>query len=116
MMLRNLRAFFTKLFTPPARLLLRLGISPDVVTLIGTLGVMFGALYFFPRGELFIGVMVITAFVFADLLDGTMARMAGRSSKWGSFLDSTLDRLADAAVFAGLVLYFTGQEDRLLDA
>lgn len=116
MMLDRLRGFFSALFTPIAKGLLRLGISPDVVTVIGTLGVAFGALFFFPRGELFVGVMVITAFVFSDLIDGTMARLSGRSSKWGSFLDSTLDRIADAAIFAGLVVYFTGVGDSQLDA
>jgi CDP-diacylglycerol--glycerol-3-phosphate 3-phosphatidyltransferase/CDP-diacylglycerol--inositol 3-phosphatidyltransferase len=110
-MLNRFRAFWTKVLTPVARFLLRVGVSPDVVTLVGTLGVVTGALVFFPRGELLTGVLVITAFVFSDLLDGTMARMAGSSSKWGAFLDSTLDRLGDAAIFGGLVLYFAGPGD-----
>ena len=53
---------------------------------------------------------MITAFVFSDTLDGIMARMSERSSAWGAFLDSTLDRVGDAAVFGGLVLYFAGNE------
>ena len=61
MLNRFARAFFTKLFTPVARLLLRLGISPDVVTIVGTLGVCFGALAFYPRHEFFWGTIVITA-------------------------------------------------------
>lgn len=102
---------------PVARVLLRLGISPDVITIIGTLGVCVGALAFFPRGELFIGVMVILVFVFSDMLDGAMARMRGRSSAWGAFLDSTLDRVADAAVFGGLVLwYLRGGDEVVLGA
>lgn len=114
MLNRYARAFFTKLLTPVARLLLRLGVSPDVVTLVGTLGVCLGALVFFPRGQLFVGVLVITAFVFSDTLDGIMARMRGGSSSWGAFLDSTLDRAGDAAVFAGLTIwYFQGGDDRL---
>lgn len=107
-MLNRFRAFWTKLLTPIARFLLRLGVSPDAITLVGTVGVVAGALVFFPRGQLLVGVLVITAFVFSDLLDGTMARMSGTSSKWGAFLDSTLDRLGDAAVFGGLVLYYAG--------
>lgn len=107
-MLNRFRAYWTKLLTPIASFFLRIGVSPDAVTLVGTLGVVAGALVFFPRGELLIGVLVITAFVFSDLLDGTMARMSGTSSKWGAFLDSTLDRLGDAAIFGGLVLYFAG--------
>jgi CDP-diacylglycerol--glycerol-3-phosphate 3-phosphatidyltransferase/CDP-diacylglycerol--inositol 3-phosphatidyltransferase len=107
-MLNRFRAFWGNLFTPLARLLLRLGVSPDVVTLVGTLGVCAGALVFFPRGQLLIGVIVVTAFVFSDIVDGTMARLSGRSSKFGAFLDSTLDRLGDAAIFGGLVMYYDG--------
>ena len=81
------------------------------MTLVGTLGVAAGALWFFPRGQLLTGVLVITAFVFSDLLDGTMARMTGTSSKWGAFLDSTLDRLGDAAIFGGIVMYYVGPGD-----
>lgn len=110
MLNRFARALFTRLLTPVARLLLRLGISPDVVTLVGTLGVSAGALVFFPRGQLLIGVLVITVFVFSDTVDGIMARLSGRSSSWGAYLDSTLDRVGDAAVFGGLVLYYTNQE------
>jgi CDP-diacylglycerol---glycerol-3-phosphate 3-phosphatidyltransferase len=107
-MLERFRAFWGRLITPVARLLLRLGVSPDAVTLVGTLGVAFGALVFFPRGELAVGVLVVTAFVFSDMVDGQMARLSGRTSPWGAFLDSTLDRLGDAAVFAGLVLWYAG--------
>ena len=110
-MLERFRTFWTALLTPIARFLLRIGVSPDAVTVVGTLGVVLGALAFFPRGELLVGVLVITAFVFSDLLDGTMARMSGRSSKWGAFLDSTLDRLGDAAIFGGLAMYYIGPGD-----
>ena len=107
-MLNRFRDFWTRLISPIARLLLRLGVSPDAVTIIGTIGVSFGALFFFPRGQLLVGVLVITAFVFSDMIDGHMARLSGKSSAGGAFLDSTLDRLGDAAVFGGLVLYFMG--------
>lgn len=105
------RAFFTKLFTPIARLLIKLGISPDVVTIIGTLGVCVGALGFYPRGKFVAGTLIIVFFVFFDTLDGTMARMNNRPTRWGAFLDSTLDRIADAAIFSGLVLWYAGQGD-----
>lgn len=110
-MLERFRQFWTKLVSPIAHLLLRLGVSPDVVTVVGTLGVVSGALVFFPRGQFFVGVVVVTAFVFSDLVDGHMARLSGRTSPWGAFLDSTLDRLGDAAVFAGLVLWYAGEGD-----
>jgi phosphatidylglycerophosphate synthase len=105
-MFEHLRTFFTNLITPVARLLLRLNVTPDAVTVVGTLGVVVAALWFFPQGDLFVGVLVITAFVFSDLLDGTMARLSGRTSPWGAFLDSTLDRMGDSAIFGGLVLYY----------
>ncbi|MEU8775752.1 phosphatidylinositol phosphate synthase [Streptomyces sp. NPDC048606] len=102
------RAFFTRVLTPFAAFLLRRGVSPDAVTLIGTAGVVAGALVFFPRGEFFWGTITITLFVFSDLVDGNMARQAGTSSRWGAFLDSTLDRVADAAIFGGLALWYAG--------
>ncbi|KJY17761.1 MULTISPECIES: phosphatidylinositol phosphate synthase [Streptomyces] len=102
------RAFFTRVLTPFAAFLLRRGVSPDAVTLIGTAGVVAGALVFFPRGEFFWGTITITLFVFSDLVDGNMARQAGISSRWGAFLDSTLDRVADAAIFGGLALWYAG--------
>jgi len=110
-MFERFRAFWGGVFTPIARLLLTWGVSPDAVTLVGTLGVCFGALVFFPQGMLLTGVLVITAFVFSDIVDGNMARMSGRVSPFGAFLDSTLDRVADAAVFAGLAMYFVGPGD-----
>lgn len=106
-MLERFRHFWTNVWAPLANFLIRLGVTPDQVTIVGTIGVSAGALYFFPRGEFFIGVMVVTAFVFSDLMDGYMARKLGVSSKWGAFLDSTLDRVGDAAVFGGILLYYT---------
>lgn len=99
---------------PFVRLFIKLGISPDTVTFVGTLGVAGGALAFFPRGELLVGVLVITAFVFSDLVDGKMARELGRKSRFGAFWDSTLDRIGDGAIFGGLALYFAGPGDSRL--
>ena len=114
MLNRFARAFFTRLLSPVAGLLLRAGVSPDVVTLVGTLGVAAGALVFYPTGHLLIGTLVITAFVFSDTVDGIMARASGRSSSWGAYLDSTLDRVGDAAIFGGLVLWYLGRGDDTL--
>jgi CDP-diacylglycerol---glycerol-3-phosphate 3-phosphatidyltransferase len=110
-MMDRFKAFWQKVISPIAKLLIRLGVSPDAVTVVGTLGVCAGALVFFPRGELLTGVLVITAFVFSDLIDGYMARLTGRVSRFGAFLDSTLDRVGDGAIFAGLALYFAGPGD-----
>jgi len=113
-MLERFRAFWTNVWKPVAHLLIRLGVTPNLVTFIGTVGVVAGALAFFPRGELLIGVLVITTFVFSDLIDGYMARSTGQVSKFGSFWDSTLDRLGDGAIFGGLALYFAGPGDSYL--
>jgi CDP-diacylglycerol--glycerol-3-phosphate 3-phosphatidyltransferase len=112
MLNRFARAFVTKLLTPLARLFLKLGIRPDVVTMVGTLGVCVGALGFYPRHQFFLGTMIITVFVLSDTLDGIMARLSGRPSKWGAYLDSTLDRVADSAIFGGLVLWYAGDGDK----
>jgi CDP-diacylglycerol--glycerol-3-phosphate 3-phosphatidyltransferase len=112
MLNRYARAFFTAIFTPIARFFLHVGISPDAVTLVGTLGVMAGALCFYPRGSFFVGTLVITAFVFSDLVDGTMARISERKDKFGAFWDSTLDRLGDAAIFGALAYWFARGGDQ----
>ncbi len=86
MLARYTRFVVTYLITPIARWLVRLRVRPDAVTIVGTIGVCLGALIFYPLGYLFWGTVFITAFVFSDTLDGTMARMTGRSSRWGGFL------------------------------
>lgn len=112
MLNRHARGFFTALFTPLARWLLKIGISPDAVTVVGTIGVVVGALAFYPLGHLWWGTLFITAFIFSDVLDGIMARMRDTGGRWGNFLDSTLDRIADGALFAGLAIwFFTGGAD-----
>ncbi|ALO66811.1 CDP-alcohol phosphatidyltransferase [Arthrobacter alpinus] len=111
------RALFAAIFTPIASLLVRLKVSPDAVTIIGTLGVAAGALIGYPLGQLFWGTVVITVFVFSDIVDGLMARMIGRKGNWGAFLDSTLDRVGDGAVFAGIVVWFyTGGNNHFIAA
>ena len=110
-MLERFRQFWTNVWAPLGNLFLRMGISPNTVTFVGTLGVVAGALIFFPRGDLLVGVLVITAFVFSDMIDGYMARASGQVTKFGAFWDSTLDRVGDAAVFGGLAMYFVGPGD-----
>jgi CDP-diacylglycerol---glycerol-3-phosphate 3-phosphatidyltransferase len=110
-MLERFRQFWTNVWAPLGNLFLRMGISPNTVTFVGTLGVVAGALIFFPRGDLLVGVLVITAFVFSDMIDGYMARTSGQVTKFGAFWDSTLDRVGDAAIFGGLAMYFVGPGD-----
>ena len=75
---------------------------------------MVGALICFPQGWLWQGVVVVTIFVFSDMVDGLMAKITGKASSWGAFLDSSLDRLGDAAVFGGILLYFVYRDDSTL--
>lgn len=114
-MLDRFKSFWQNVMLAPfVNVFLRLGISPDAVTLVGTVGVCVGALVFFPRGHLLVGVLFITLFIFSDLIDGAMARLSGSSSSFGAFFDSTLDRVADGAIFGGLLLYFAGPGDSYL--
>ncbi|MCW2784180.1 MAG: CDP-alcohol phosphatidyltransferase [Marmoricola sp.] len=110
-MLERFRQFWTNIWAPLGDLFLRWGISPNTVTFVGTVGVSAGALVFFPQGKLLIGVLVITAFVFSDMIDGYMARKSGQVSTFGAFWDSTLDRIGDAAIFGGLAMFYVGPGD-----
>src|SRR5689334_10561292 len=105
------RAGLTRVFDPMARALLRLGVSPDAVTVAGTAGVVLTSVVFAARGHLVVAALVVTVFAFTDMLDGSMARQQGRSGKFGAFLDSTMDRVADGAVFAS-VAYWLGTQGR----
>ncbi|MEU8106393.1 phosphatidylinositol phosphate synthase [Nonomuraea muscovyensis] len=116
-MLKLLRPAMTRILTPLGRALVRRGIGPNAVTAIGTLGTVVSALVLFPLGLLTAGALVITVFVLFDLLDGVVARLGGKGgSTWGAFLDSTLDRVADAAIFSGLILFFISRDDVLMAA
>lgn len=113
-MLSRLRAVWGRLMGPLADGLLRLGVTPDQVTIGGTVVSVALALWLFPTGHLFLGAILLGIFTVLDTIDGLMARRSGRSGPWGAFLDSTLDRFADGAIFAGLVLWYTGRgADRL---
>ena len=113
-MLERFRGLSHTVLGPMARLLIKLGISPDVVTIAGTLGVVISALVCFPQGWLWQGVVAVTFFVISDMVDGLMAKITGRTSNWGAFLDSSSDRLGDAAVFGGILLYFVYRQDSTL--
>lgn len=107
----NLRPAVSRVVAPLATRLLRLGVTPDMVTVAGTVVAVTGALVFFARGQFFVGTIVVTLAVLTDALDGAMARLRGVSSSWGAFLDSTMDRIADAAIFCALVLWYAGDGD-----
>ncbi len=97
------RAAYAKLSGPVARAALRVGLTPDTVTIIGTAGSVLAALTLFPIGQLFAGWLVVWFFVLADMLDGAMARERGGGTRFGAVLDATCDRISDGAVFCGLL-------------
>jgi CDP-diacylglycerol---glycerol-3-phosphate 3-phosphatidyltransferase len=106
------RAVFSYVVNPTARFLLRVGVTPNAVTVAGTVGVLFGALVFGARGYLVAGALIVTFFALTDALDGTMARMRGPSGKFGALLDSSMDRIADGAVFGAVAYYMAGEDNR----
>lgn len=97
------RAAYVKISAPLARAALRVGLTPDTVTIIGTAASVLGALTLFPTGQLFAGFLVVWFFVLADMLDGAMARERGGGTRFGAVLDATCDRISDGAVFCGLL-------------
>ncbi len=116
-MLNKARPFFTRLMTPVGEVLARTPVTPNMVTVTGTVGVVASTLWGYPTGHLFLGTFVATIFVLLDMLDGVLARLKGTSGRWGAFLDSTMDRVADAAVFSGLAVWFVrGGHNQLLAA
>ncbi len=114
-MLKVLSPAIDRLLGPLTGALARTPVTPNALTIIGTVGVSAGALALFPTGHLFAGTLVCWFFVMADMLDGALARVKGTTGSFGAFLDSTLDRIADASVFAGLAAWFVlGGHSRLM--
>lgn len=99
------RPHVSRLIDPVGRWLVERRVSPDVVTVAGTVGSVAAALWFLPRGELVAGALTITVFVLFDIVDGAMARARGHGTRFGAVLDSTCDRVADGALFAALTWY-----------
>jgi CDP-diacylglycerol--glycerol-3-phosphate 3-phosphatidyltransferase len=112
-MLNFLRPFFARLFSPLIQALARTPVTPNMITVAGTVGVSAACLGLFPIGETFPGAATATVFVFTDMLDGQLARIKGSSGKFGAFLDSTMDRVADASVYGGITIWFM-RSDHLL--
>jgi CDP-diacylglycerol--glycerol-3-phosphate 3-phosphatidyltransferase len=108
-----LRKPVSRVVDPVAVFLLRIGITPNGMTFFGSLGTSAMALWLWPQGEYFWGTMGVIAFIFSDLLDGTMARISKKSSQWGAFFDSTIDRVVDVALIGALLLSLLETDDRL---
>jgi CDP-diacylglycerol---glycerol-3-phosphate 3-phosphatidyltransferase len=119
-MLNKLRPALARVLGPVGQALARTPLTPNAITIIGTVGVVASALTLYPTGHLFAGTVICAIFVLFDMLDGALARVKGTSGPFGAFLDSTLDRVADAAIFGGLACFFVlhghGRGDRVMAA
>lgn len=114
MLSARLKPAVTRLITPVASFALRLGITPNAVTWTGAIAVVVSSVYFYPKGDFFMGTVIICIFALSDLFDGTMARISQKgSSKWGGFLDSTIDRITDSAILIGVSIYLINNDDPL---
>ncbi len=98
---------------PIARALLRIGLSADMVTVIGATITVVSALVLIPQGRFIPALLIVGFFIAADVIDGTMARLSGTQGPYGAWLDATLDRVADVAVFGGLVWWAARTSDTL---
>jgi len=110
MIQRRFKAPVTAFITPICRALLRIGLSANAITAIGAAGATFSSIYFFARGDFFLGTLLVSLFALSDLLDGTMARISKTDgTRWGALLDSTLDRVSDAAIVIGIWIYLLNE-------
>ena len=104
----------TRFITPVASFALRIGITANAVTWVGAIGVLLSSLFFYPRGDFLRGTAIIALFALSDLFDGAMARISKvGASRWGGFLDSTIDRITDSAILIGLALFLIRNDDKL---
>jgi CDP-diacylglycerol--glycerol-3-phosphate 3-phosphatidyltransferase len=109
-----LKPAVTRLINPLARTALRVGLTPNSVTILGALGLIISAAYFYSNEQYFVGTLVVTFFVLSDLFDGAMARISEKgATSWGGFLDSTIDRVTDSAIVISLALPLIRDEDVL---
>ena len=106
-----LKSGVTRAILPLARLMVRVGITANAITVVGAIGSWIASLYFFSKGNFFFGTLVIAFFLLSDLFDGTIARLTGSNgTRFGALLDSTLDRISDAVVIIALILWSVEEE------
>ena len=108
------RPVVAKVVAPIVGGLARAGVTPDMVTIAGTVGAVAGSVLLFGTGHLFWGTVVVTFSVLLDLLDGALARARGGGTVFGAVLDSAGDRVADAAIFCSLIWWCSGPGDNRL--
>lgn len=98
-MLESLRPFLTRILNPIAR---KININPNIVTVISPFIAVLSA-YAFGEHMLILGAAFILLSGFLDVVDGAVARFHNRTSKFGAFLDSTMDRIADGIIYIGII-------------
>lgn len=107
-----LRLWFKWVLDPLGGFFNRLGITPNMMTMLGLLGNTVGAV-FLARGEMLIGGLFVVLMTPIDALDGTMARLRGEASDFGAFVDSVSDRYSELIIYGGLLYHFLTVGDRL---
>jgi CDP-diacylglycerol--glycerol-3-phosphate 3-phosphatidyltransferase len=110
----NARPAVARFWAPVVARLAKAGVTPDMVTITGTVGAVASSVLLIGNGELWWGAVAVTVFVLLDMLDGALARARGTGSVFGAVLDSVGDRAADAAIFGALVWWFSGSGDNRL--
>jgi CDP-diacylglycerol--glycerol-3-phosphate 3-phosphatidyltransferase len=110
----NLKPLVTRIINPVAGFAIRVGVTPNAVTIFGAIGVVIAAPFFYTRGMYFLGSLVISLFALSDLFDGAMARISDNgASAWGGFLDSTVDRITDSTIIISLLIPLIRSDDKL---
>ena len=99
------RSGFLRFLAPVIDLLIRKGVSPNAITTFGTIATIIGG-GVYAHGDIRVAGWIVGLSAICDLIDGSVARKTGKTSVFGAFYDSTLDRVADGAVLGGLALFF----------
>jgi len=110
----HLKPQVTRLINPVVKMAVRAGITANGVTIVGAIGTLASAFYFYPQGDFFVGTLAICFFALSDLFDGAIARLTnGTGTAWGGFLDSTIDRVTDSAILIGVLLYMIDRDQKV---
>jgi CDP-diacylglycerol--glycerol-3-phosphate 3-phosphatidyltransferase len=107
-----LRLWFKWVLDPLGGFFNRLGLTPNMMTMLGLLGNSVGA-YYLARGDMLLGGILVLVMTPIDALDGTMARLRGESSDFGAFVDSVSDRYSELIIYGGLLYHFLDVGDTL---
>jgi len=110
----QLRVRFKHILDPIGAFLNRLGLTPNLMTILGLVGNTVGA-FFLMQGNMLVGGLLILAMGPVDALDGTMARLRGEPSDFGAFVDSVTDRYSELVIFLGLLFYYNQQPDEWIN-